>query len=205
VTEKEEFYVPSSIEWRTAPENSKQGSGDPLSPEIGRELTRFLEIYLDSGDAMYKYALKNNVAQEQARLFLPAYSMYIRYRWTVSLASILHFLEERMKDDAQYEIRAYANAIYSLLEPLFPNVFKEIFKVKVDEPAVKTIVYPALDRAAKNESKSEYLNRMNKKIDAIVDSVRELHESNSGMWELKYNPDAVIFNYGDIERNNNDV
>jgi hypothetical protein len=46
---------------------------------------------------------------------------------------------------------------------------------------------------------------MNKKIDAIVDSVRELHESNSGIWELKYNPDAVIFNYGDIERNNNDV
>jgi thymidylate synthase ThyX len=154
---------------------------------------------------MYKYALKNNVAPEQARLFLPAYSMYIRYRWTVSLASILHFLEERMKDDAQYEIRAYANAIYSLLEPLFPNVFKEIFKVKVDEPSVKTIVYPALNRAAKNESKSEYLNRMNKKIDAIVDSVRELHESNSGIWELKYNPDAVIFNYGDIERNNNDV
>jgi thymidylate synthase ThyX len=131
--------------------------------------------------------------------------MYIRYRWTVSLASILHFLEERMKDDAQYEIRSYANAIYSLLEPLFPNVFKEIFKVKVDEPAVKTIVYPALDRAAKNESKSEYLNRMNRKIDAIVDSVRELHESNSGMWELKYNPDAVIFNYGDIERKYNDV
>jgi thymidylate synthase ThyX len=110
-----------------------------------------------------------------------------------------------MKDDAQYEIRAYANAIYSLLEPLFPNVFKEIFKVKVDEPAVNTIVYPALDRPAKNESKSEYLNRMNKKIDAIVDSVRELHESNSGIWELKYNPDAVIFNYGDIERKYNDV
>jgi thymidylate synthase ThyX len=110
-----------------------------------------------------------------------------------------------MKDDAQYEIRSYANAIYSLLEPLFPNVFKEVFKIDLEEPAVNKITFPVFERAAKNESKSEYLNRMNKKIDAIVDSVRELHESNSGIWELKYNPDAVIFNYGDIERNNNDV
>jgi len=205
VTEKEEFYVPSSIEWRTAPENSKQGSGDPLSPEIGRELTKFLEIYLDSGDAMYKYALKNNVAPEQARLFLPAYSMYIRYRWTVSLASIIHFLEERLKDDAQYEIRSYANAIYSLLQPLFPNVFKEIFKIDLEEPAVNKITFPVFERAAKNESKSEYLNRMNRKIDAIVESVRELHESNSGIWELKYNPDPINFDYGDMERKYNDV
>ena len=104
-------------------------------------------------------------------------------------------------------IYEYYDDNIELLESNFELLkdFKEVFKIDLEEPAVNKITWPVLERAAKNESKSEYLNRMNKKIDAIVDSVRELHESNSGMWELKYNPDAINFNYGDLERKNNDV
>jgi thymidylate synthase (FAD) len=34
---------------------------------------------------MYQEALRDGVAPEQARLLLPAYSMYVRWRWTASL------------------------------------------------------------------------------------------------------------------------
>ena len=47
------------------------------------------------------------IAPEQARLFLPAYGMYVRWRWTVSLNAALHFLTLRQGEGAQSEIVDY--------------------------------------------------------------------------------------------------
>lgn len=116
----QEFYVPTSDDWRLAPEEKKQGSGGPIGPWIGSLLTQELIRYIEQGESLYNMALENNVAAEQARLFLPAYGLYISYRWTCSLQSIVLFLKQRMKEDAQLEIREYAKAIYSLIEPKFP-------------------------------------------------------------------------------------
>ena len=35
VTEDEEFYIPQANEWRSKPENSKQGSGEPINASSG--------------------------------------------------------------------------------------------------------------------------------------------------------------------------
>ena len=67
------------------------------------------------------------VCAEQARLFLPAYSMYVRWRWTTSLSGVLHFLDERLEHDAQKEIQEYAKAVRDLTQPIFPATFKTIF------------------------------------------------------------------------------
>jgi thymidylate synthase (FAD) len=48
---------------------------------------------------------------EQARLFLSAYGMYVRWYWTASLQSVCHFLNQRLNHDAQKEIQFYAEAI----------------------------------------------------------------------------------------------
>lgn len=44
-------------------------------------------------------------------------TLYSQAYWTVSLQGVLHFLEQRLEPDAQHEIRAYAEAVYKLVEP----------------------------------------------------------------------------------------
>ncbi len=121
VTEDPVFYVP--LVWRSAPENSKQGSGDPLDDLSGQFFTESLQKYIDMGEQLYNLAMGQGVAPEQARLFLPAYGMYVRYYWTISLAGVLNFLDQRLAHDAQKEIQDLAVAVNALTAPQFPNVF----------------------------------------------------------------------------------
>lgn len=120
VTENEEFYVPGAEEWRSKPENSKQGSGAFLNMADGLYWTEQLEQYVSVGLALYEDALDAGIAPEQARLFLPAYGLYVRSRWTISLAGALHFLSQRLDSHAQWEIREYAKAVYDLTKQQFP-------------------------------------------------------------------------------------
>ncbi len=122
ITETPEFYIPSANEWRSAPENRKQGSGDVLDEEIGAVLTDELLAYVDQGIDLYDFAMERNAAPEQARLFLPAYGLYVRWRWTCSLGALTHFLHQRLAGDAQHEIRDYAVAVRKLTKLGFPIV-----------------------------------------------------------------------------------
>lgn len=126
INDNTEFYIPDIDEWRAAPENSKQGSGDFLSAGSGIALTKALEDYIARGEHLYEWAINDlNVAPEQARLFLPAYGLYVRYYWSASLQSVLHFLDQRLAHDSQREIQKYAQAVLQLAEPLFPVTFEK--------------------------------------------------------------------------------
>lgn len=127
ITEEPTFYIPSKTEWREAPANSKQGSGEQVDPRIGQVAADELMKYVERGVEFYEYWMKMGVCAEQARLFLPAYGMYVRWRWTTSLAGVLHFLNERLEHDAQKEIQEYAIAVRDLTQPIFPATFKTIF------------------------------------------------------------------------------
>jgi thymidylate synthase (FAD) len=120
ITEREEFYIPENSAWRSKPENSKQGSGAPILN--GNQFTTDLKNYVEQGEQLYKRALENDIAPELARLFLPAYGMYVRWRWTVSLQGVLTFLSQRLEHDAQVEIQDYAKAIAQLAQDKFPFV-----------------------------------------------------------------------------------
>lgn len=126
VTSNNEFHIPHKDQWREAPANSKQGSGEQLDPRIGEYMTKGLIEYVDKGEAMYNEALQMGVCAEQARLFLPAYALMINYQWTVSFANLLHFFEERIEHTAQKEIQELAEAILTLTESLFPSTIKII-------------------------------------------------------------------------------
>lgn len=120
VTEEPSFYVPQPSEWRSAPENSKQGSGEIVPAEIGQEAFRRLMLTIDDCLEDYEWALANGICAEQARLFLPAYGMYVKYYWTASLQSVCHFLNQRLAHGSQVEIQEYAKAVLELIKPLFP-------------------------------------------------------------------------------------
>lgn len=120
VTENEEFALPAADQWRSAPANKKQGSGDFLSEGIGGTWTSYLERKYEEGARDYQMAMAAGIAPEQARLFLPAYGLYVRWRWTTSLQGIMWFLHLRDDDHAQHEIREYAKAIKTIVAEPFP-------------------------------------------------------------------------------------
>jgi len=120
ITMEPEFYVPKSDEWRLAVKDVKQGSGGPVDPMTGSILTSELMSLIEKSENLYNMAMEMGVAPEQARLFLPAYSMHVVYRWSCSLQSVALFLNQRLNDDAQKEIQDYAEAVFTLSREKFP-------------------------------------------------------------------------------------
>ena len=135
ITEEPEFHIPEEYEWRSKPANSKQGSGDnfpanspgeDLDASYGDYWTAVLEAHVEDSEKIYSEALKAGIAPEQARLFLPAYGMFVRWRWTTSLAAVAHFLKERLEHDAQFEIQQYAKAVNDLTKTVFPRTLEAL-------------------------------------------------------------------------------
>jgi thymidylate synthase (FAD) len=121
ITEDEQFYVPLHDEWRSKPENSKQGSGEPVAESLGMVYTNKLINLIAQGTEWYHEAMDDGIAPELARLFLPAYGMYVRWRWTASLQSVMTFLDQRLPHDAQVEIQEYAKVVKALTLKQFPR------------------------------------------------------------------------------------
>lgn len=126
VTMEPEFYFPNMEQWRLAPEDKKQGSQGVADPFTGSTLTQQLMQHAEKGEALYNMAMESGIAPEQARLFLCAYGMYVVYRWSCSLQSVILFLNQRLSEDSQVEIQAYARAVKDLTQPLFPISFKSL-------------------------------------------------------------------------------
>jgi thymidylate synthase (FAD) len=121
ITEKEEFYLPAPLDWRAAPDNMKQGSKEGLDVAVGAKYHQIMRKQIRKGHMYYQEALADGVAPEQARLLLPAYAMYVRWRWTVSLNGVLHFLSLRLDPHAQWEIQQYAKATDQLVHQFYPQ------------------------------------------------------------------------------------
>lgn len=128
ITEESEFYIPADNEWRSKPENTKQGSGKVLDSEMGADLRQMLELHVQQGNERYNLAMELGVAPEQARLFLPAYGLYVRWYWTASLQGVAHFLNQRIEQDAQKEIQDYAKAVRELSVGAFPVAINKLIK-----------------------------------------------------------------------------
>lgn len=124
VTAEPEFHIPK--QWRSAADDKKQGSGGPIGSWESMILSQELQSYIQTGENLYNMALDQGIAPEQARLFLPAYGMYISYRWSCSLQSVCLFLNQRLHEDAQKEIQDYAKAVYRLIQPKFPVSVAEL-------------------------------------------------------------------------------
>jgi thymidylate synthase (FAD) len=96
------------------PHGNKQASVE-LGDEFDHEAERALmtQECLHAFE-LYKQRIARGVAKEIARLLLPQ-NVYSQAYWTVSLQGVMHFLEQRLKPDAQHEIRRYADAVHQLV------------------------------------------------------------------------------------------
>ena len=129
VTEEPEFYFPDV--WRGMAENKKQGSSKEVDPLISLKYSKLMNYYTETGMYAYNAALEDGVCVEQARMFLPAYAMYVRWRWTASLNALLHFVSLRLDSHAQWEIQQYAAAVAAAVKESFPITYTSWEKYRV--------------------------------------------------------------------------
>jgi thymidylate synthase (FAD) len=115
----ERFYRPQADEVREQSASNRQGGEETIAIETAEA---FLE-YLAQAEAQHERYLalsEKGVARELARLGLPL-SMYTEWYWKCDLHNVLHFLSLRLDEHAQREIRAYAEAMLRLIEPIVPQ------------------------------------------------------------------------------------
>ena len=127
VTLPEEWYIPEVVGGKA--NSNKQGQEDNLT-QLQQDM--FKEALRDQSFKSYRNyldALSDGVAPEHARLFL-GLNHYTHWVWKQDLHNLLHFLALRMDVHAQIEARAYANAIYTLLQTHLPNTMKLFNKYK---------------------------------------------------------------------------
>ena len=113
-----EFYTPPKLRRQAA--TDRQASVDApdfddaaMREEIRRHNLKCLDFY--------NSLIERGVCREQARGVLPQ-NMMVTFWGTVDLNNLLHFLELRDSEHAQWEIRQYAQAIKKLIKPVIPNV-----------------------------------------------------------------------------------
>ena len=113
-----EFYTPPKL--RRQAETNRQASVD--SPDFeDTALRKMIAEQNERSLALYNTLLEAGVCREQARGVLPQ-NMMVTFWGTVNLNNLLHFLELRDSEHAQWEIREYAKAIKKLIKPIIPNV-----------------------------------------------------------------------------------
>ena len=113
-----EFYTPPKL--RRQAENNRQAScADPDFDDTA--LRELIDRQNKASYEAYEKLLAAGVCREQARGVL-SQNMMVTFWGTVDLSNLLHFLELRDSDHAQWEIREYAKAIKKLIKPVIPHV-----------------------------------------------------------------------------------
>lgn len=125
-----EFYVPH--EYRIPGKTNKQGSEFPddtfkydtewvkyTKDEWNQQIENWMEEIVNEAYAKYEGLLAFGVAKEQARMILPA-NLYTQFYVTENARALMNFLSLRNADNAQYEIRMYAQAMETMFAGLMP-------------------------------------------------------------------------------------
>jgi len=113
------FYVPSPEAVRS--QIGKPGSYSFASAEeaLASETVQTFERIYKETYAEYRALIDKGVAKELARAILP-FGVFTQFYWTINARSLMNFLSLRNAAAAQYEIRAYAEAVETFFARAMP-------------------------------------------------------------------------------------
>ena len=111
----DEFFLPDSL--RRQSMTRGQGGEDPY--EGGEFLVLKQKASCDLAFHTYDELIAKGVSRELARTHLPQ-STFTQFYWKINLHNLLHFLQLRIEDHAQREIRDLAKQVYDLIKPIVP-------------------------------------------------------------------------------------
>lgn len=128
-----EFYIPTAEMLSPQSKKNHQGRAEGTSLSL-EESARVLEILRGDSERVYGHyeelmnahadgnvidVEKSGIARELARMNLTM-NYYTQWYWKIDLHNLMHFLMLRADPHAQYEIRAYADAMIEVVKQWVP-------------------------------------------------------------------------------------
>lgn len=122
-----EWYFPEPGDWRSQPENVKQGSGAAVADIDAFWIDQNYKRLIDLSEEVYYDAIARGLSREQARMFLPQ-SLMTEWVWSGSLYAIAKMCQLRLDAHAQAEARYVAEKIDVTMADLFPVSWESLKK-----------------------------------------------------------------------------
>jgi thymidylate synthase (FAD) len=137
-----EFYLPQQENLAMQSQINRQGRGDVLKGEQAKQVLDLLKKDAEQTYNNYEKMLnerydgsvidenKVGLARELARMNLTL-NTYTQWYWKTDLLNLMNFLRLRADDHAQYEIRAYADAMLNTLKKWVPTTYEAFLDYRV--------------------------------------------------------------------------
>jgi thymidylate synthase (FAD) len=119
---KDEFYLPAAADLRAQGKANRQVGEGVLPAEVVELAQGKIDEAQKRSYASYQALLEQGIARELAREVLPV-GLYTEFYWKQDLHNLFHFLRLRMDWHAQYEIRAYGDAIARIVKAVAPMAY----------------------------------------------------------------------------------
>jgi thymidylate synthase (FAD) len=118
----DDFYVPAPEDVRTQVGKPGSYTFEPVGDELAETTRERLQEVYTAAYRAYEELVEAGVAREVARAALPV-GAYTEFYWTVNARSLMNFVSLRNSENAQREIRRYAEACERFLEQKMPVTF----------------------------------------------------------------------------------
>jgi len=137
-----EFYLPNNENLAAQSKNNRQGRGEVLEGNQAKEVLDLLKKDAEKTYNDYEMMLnerfdgttidenKKGLARELARMNLTL-NTYTQWYWKTDLLNLMNFLRLRADSHAQYEIRAYADAMLDTLKKWVPTSYEAFMDYRV--------------------------------------------------------------------------
>ena len=160
-----EFYIPRPEHLAAQSRVNNQGRGEVLTgaeaAQVLDTLRRDADAAYDHYEAMLSQEGQQGLARELARMNLPA-NVYTQWYWKVDLHNLFHFLRLRADPHAQYEIRAYAEALCDVVRDWVPAAWDAFEDYRLNAVQLSGKGLAALRRMLAGETVTQETSGMRK-------------------------------------------
>jgi thymidylate synthase (FAD) len=115
----DDFYLPEPDDVRTQVGKPGAYSFEPVPPELAEQTRAELQAVYEQAYATYERLVDLGVARELARCAIPV-GAYTEFYWTVNARALMNFVALRAHENAQREIRRYAEAVEAFFAERMP-------------------------------------------------------------------------------------
>ena len=160
-----EFYLPAKEHLAAQSKSNRQGRGDVLEGDQAKKVLELLKSDAEKTYSNYEEMLnerydgsiideeKIGLARELARMNLTL-NTYTQWYWKTDLLNLMNFLRLRADDHAQYEIRAYADAMLDTLKKWVPTTYEAFMDYRVGGSEISAKGKSIIQKLIKGENVS---------------------------------------------------
>ena len=137
-------HVPDLSELKKQDQRNKQMSGQPLDSKTAQEVLHIIVDQESSAQEAYQRLLQLGLSREMSRIVQPS-AVYTQWVWKNDLHNVFHFLQQRLAEDAQPQIKAYAKILANIAEKVAPIAYQAFVDyalkaIKLSKMEVKLLV-----------------------------------------------------------------